>query len=41
MENPTELTDFFTVSVEEASLRLDKLLSLHFPAHSRTYFFSI
>ena len=33
-----ELTDFFTVSAEEATVRLDKLLSIHFPQHSRTYF---
>ncbi len=38
MENPGELTDFFIVSAEEALTRLDKLLSLHFPGHSRTYF---
>ncbi|MBS0620193.1 MAG: RluA family pseudouridine synthase [Verrucomicrobia bacterium] len=31
-------TDYFTVSLKEAELRLDKLLALHFPAHSRTYF---
>ena len=31
-------TDHFIVSAEEANLRLDKLLSLHFPDHSRTYF---
>lgn len=31
-------TDHFIVSSEEANLRLDKLLSLHFPDHSRTYF---
>lgn len=29
---------FFTVSLSEASNRLDKLLSQHFPDHSRTYF---
>lgn len=33
-----ELTDFFIVSPEEAQIRLDKLLVLHFPEHSRTYF---
>ncbi len=31
-------SQFFTVSLEEASIRLDKLLSLHFPNYSRTYF---
>lgn len=31
-------SQFFTVSLEEASHRLDKLLSQHFPSHSRTYF---
>lgn len=31
-------SDFFTVSLEETSTRLDKLLSLHFPGYSRTYF---
>ncbi len=30
--------DQFVVSLEEAHVRLDKLLSLHFPQHSRTYF---
>ncbi len=30
--------DTFLVSSEEASLRLDKLLALHFPSYSRTYF---
>ncbi len=30
--------DHFIVSPEEAHFRLDKLLSLHFPDHSRTYF---
>lgn len=29
---------FFSVSSEEGSTRLDKLLSLHFPEYSRTYF---
>ncbi len=38
MATSTELTDFFIVSPEEANVRLDKLLSLRFPAHSRTYF---
>ncbi len=38
MESTGELTDYFTVSVQEAALRLDKLLSLRFPTHSRTYF---
>jgi 23S rRNA pseudouridine1911/1915/1917 synthase len=33
-----ELTDFFIVSPQEAELRLDKLLAMHFPEHSRTYF---
>jgi len=33
-----ELTDFFIVSPDEAKTRLDKLLSIHFPEHSRTYF---
>ena len=33
-----ELTDFFTVTPEEAATRLDKLLSIRFPEHSRTYF---
>ena len=34
----SELTDYFTVSPEDAGTRLDKLLSLHFPQHSRSYF---
>ncbi len=38
MESTGELTDFFTVSRQEINLRLDKLLSLHFSAYSRTYF---
>lgn len=38
MESPGESTDIFTVSADEANLRLDKLLSLHFPQLSRTYF---
>jgi 23S rRNA pseudouridine1911/1915/1917 synthase len=33
-----DATNFFTVSSEEVRTRLDKLLSLHFPEHSRTYF---
>jgi len=33
-----ELTDLFTVSSEETSLRLDKLLVSRFPKYSRTYF---
>lgn len=33
-----DIIDFFTVSPEEADTRLDKLLSIHFPEHSRTYF---
>jgi 23S rRNA pseudouridine1911/1915/1917 synthase len=33
-----ELTDCFVVSSEEAQMRIDKLLSIHFPQHSRTYF---
>lgn len=33
-----ELNYSFTVSVEEAKSRLDKLLSIHFPSYSRTYF---
>jgi 23S rRNA pseudouridine1911/1915/1917 synthase len=32
------MADHFIVSQEEASLRLDKLLTLHFPDYSRTYF---
>ncbi len=36
-----ESTDFFTVSEQEADLRLDKLLSVHFPHYSRTYFQSL
>jgi len=35
MDDPV---DVFISSPEEANLRLDKLLSLRFPAHSRTYF---
>jgi 23S rRNA pseudouridine1911/1915/1917 synthase len=38
MRTDGDLIDFFTVSPEEAKTRLDKLLSLHFPEHSRTYF---
>lgn len=38
MSPSSELTDFFTISHAEASLRLDKLLAVHFPEHSRTYF---
>ncbi|MBS0604979.1 MAG: RluA family pseudouridine synthase [Verrucomicrobia bacterium] len=38
MATPGDLTDFFTVSLPEAEIRLDKLLSVHFPDHSRTYF---
>ncbi len=38
MDSHGELTDFFVVSSEEANTRLDKLLSIHFPEHSRTYF---
>ncbi len=34
----SDLIDFFNVTSSEAELRLDKLLSLHFPQHSRTYF---
>ncbi len=33
-----EPTNYFTVSPEEAEMRLDKLLCSHFPEHSRTYF---
>lgn len=38
MEIQDSSTDFFNVTSQEAHLRLDKLLSLHFPEHSRTYF---
>lgn len=38
MENVGELTDFFIVSAAEAEIRLDKLLAMRFPEHSRTYF---
>lgn len=38
MKSHGELTDIFTVSLEEAGTRLDKLLSGHFPEQSRTYF---
>lgn len=38
MQSSGESTDIFTVSPEEANLRLDKLLSIHFPELSRTYF---
>ena len=31
-------TDLFCVSVQDSGVRLDKLLSDHFPAYSRTYF---
>lgn len=34
----SEITDIFTVSAEEAGLRLDRLLTGRFPQHSRTYF---
>ncbi len=33
-----DLSSSFIVSKDEANLRLDKLLSSHFPEHSRTYF---
>ncbi len=32
------MDDTFIVSAQEAHLRLDKLLTLHFPSYSRTYF---
>jgi 23S rRNA pseudouridine1911/1915/1917 synthase len=38
MKTDGGLTDFFTVSPGEADTRFDKLLSLHFPEYSRTYF---
>lgn len=38
MEFQPETTDFLTVSEQEANVRLDKALSMRFPAHSRTYF---
>jgi 23S rRNA pseudouridine1911/1915/1917 synthase len=38
MNSHGESTDYFTVSPEEAKTRLDKLLSVHFPEHSRSYF---
>jgi 23S rRNA pseudouridine1911/1915/1917 synthase len=38
MNSKSELKTSFTVSHEEAKLRLDKLLSIRFPKHSRTYF---
>ncbi len=33
-----DTTQTFTVSEEEAGTRLDKLLALHYPEHSRSYF---
>lgn len=36
-----EQTDLFILSKEQAGIRLDKLLSLHFPHYSRTYFQSL
>jgi 23S rRNA pseudouridine1911/1915/1917 synthase len=33
-----DISEIFTVPVELADIRLDKLLALHFPQHSRTYF---
>jgi 23S rRNA pseudouridine1911/1915/1917 synthase len=33
-----DLMDFFIVSPEESKTRLDKLLAIHFPEYSRTYF---
>jgi 23S rRNA pseudouridine1911/1915/1917 synthase len=38
MSHETLDSDLFVVSQEESALRLDKLLALHFPEHSRTYF---
>jgi 23S rRNA pseudouridine1911/1915/1917 synthase len=38
MDSTEEFTTIFTVSEQEAGLRLDKLLTRHFPEHSRTYF---
>jgi 23S rRNA pseudouridine1911/1915/1917 synthase len=38
MVSHLEPTEFFTVSDQEANSRLDKLLSLHFPDYSRSYF---
>lgn len=38
MESQVALTDIFTVSMQEAGSRLDKLLTQRFPAYSRTYF---
>jgi 23S rRNA pseudouridine1911/1915/1917 synthase len=38
MESHGELTNFFTISPDQASTRLDKLLSLHFAGYSRSYF---
>ncbi|MES2121967.1 MAG: RluA family pseudouridine synthase [Chlamydiota bacterium] len=38
MTEKDDSTQTFTVSEEEAGTRLDKLLSLHYPEHSRSYF---
>lgn len=38
MPSDEESTNFFIVSEEESGNRLDKLLSVHFPGYSRTYF---
>jgi 23S rRNA pseudouridine1911/1915/1917 synthase len=38
MESQNLIKTIFTVSPQEAHERLDKLLSLHFPEYSRTYF---
>lgn len=38
MDTQAELSHSFTVSEEETHLRLDQLLTAHFPAYSRTYF---
>ncbi len=35
------ITDSFQVSLDEAGIRLDKLLATHFPTYSRTYFQSL
>jgi 23S rRNA pseudouridine1911/1915/1917 synthase len=38
MDSQGELTNYFTISHEDTNTRLDKLLSLRFPDHSRSYF---